>query len=63
MLHDVEISKARAHRNVLQIAHQARADVLRHTCEKWKVHVRKAGEEAGLHREGRRSAVIHVVFD
>jgi hypothetical protein len=42
--------RARAHGSVLEASLEARVDVFSQSCEERGVHVREAGEEAGLHR-------------
>jgi hypothetical protein len=53
---------ARADVRVLKTTQETRVDVLGHPGEGWRRHVREAGEEAGVHREGRRVGVGHAVL-
>jgi hypothetical protein len=53
---------ARAYGRVLDIAEEARVDVLGHPGEGGTIHVGEAGEEAGVHREGRWLRVGHAVL-
>jgi hypothetical protein len=47
---------------VLEAAQEARIDVLRHACEKRRVHARKAGHESGIHREWQWFTIRHAVL-
>jgi hypothetical protein len=53
---------ARANCCVLETCHEARVDVLRHPGKWGGCHVRKAGEEAGVHREERWLRGRHPVL-
>jgi hypothetical protein len=53
---------ARTNGCILEAAQEAGLDVLRDACEGWRVDARKAGNEAGIHREWRGFAIRNAVF-
>jgi hypothetical protein len=53
---------ARTNGRVDEAAQEAGIYVLRHACDERRVHARKAGHEAGIHREWRGFAVRHAVI-